>query len=244
MKQLRPVTLFITIASLIVGAVMAAVVFNKRALSFGRTDSAKEANVVSPAVLAPQAFVPDGLPVVLSDINAITLSQDNDKQAFVSALQFQLVASGRDQLTSLNLMVFEFDSEGKLRRVNAWVRPVDLSSGKTEEITLPIERRLPNGNRLLLGVERANGPSSRWETDFADLAKGMAAAAGHQRLVNIAARQEQPAQDDSGALLCSEGFRRALALAQAGDKTGITSYTCNQHDRSYQFTFNGKVLTQ
>jgi len=244
MKRLRSVTLFITIASLAVTVVTATVAFNKRALSTGRVGSAKESQGASPVVLAPQAFVPDGLPIVFSDLNAVTENRGDNKQAFVSVLQFQVVTPGSDQLTSLNLMVFEFDSEGKLWRVDGWVRPIDLSPGKTAEITLPLERRLPNGNRLMLGVERANGPARQWETDFADLARSVAAATGSHPLVNTAAKQGQPAEDDSGASLCANGYRRALALAQAGDGSGVTSYTCNQHERSYQFSFNGKVLVR
>jgi hypothetical protein len=188
--------------------------------------------------------VPDGLPVALSDINAVTENRGDNKHAFVSALQFRAVAPSGDQLTSLSLMVFEFDSQGKLRQVNGWVRPVDLSSGKSADMELPLGRRLPNGNRLLLVVERANGVTNCWETDFADLARGVAASVVGQPSFNTAARQEQPVQDDSGASLCINGYRRADALAQLGDGSGITSYTCDQHEGSYQFTFNGKVLTR
>ena len=244
MKRLRPVTLFITIASLVVGAVVAITAFNKRDLSTSGVSSAEGVRVASPAVPAPQTFVPDGLPVVLSDLNTITETRGKNKQAFVSALRFRAVTPGSDRLTSLNLMVFEFDSEGKLRQVNGWVRPVDLSSDKSAEIELPLGRRLPNGNRLLLVVERANGVTNCWETDFADLARGAAASVVGQTSFNAAARQEQPVQDDSGASLCINGYRRADALAQLGDGSGITSYTCDQHEGSYQFTFNGKVLTR
>src|SRR5262245_35482717 len=192
MKRLRPVTLIITIAFLSVGAMTAIVAFNKRALSTGRSGSAEGARGASPVVFAPQAFVPDGLPIVFSNLSAVTENRGDNKQAFVSALQFQVATSGGDQVTSLNLMVFEFDSEGKLRQVNGWVRPVDLSSGKSAEMELPLGRCLPNGNRLLLVVERANGVTSCWETDFADLARGVAASVVGQTSFNTAARQEQP----------------------------------------------------
>src|SRR5262245_14909994 len=118
MKRLRPVTLFITIASLVVGAAAAIVAFNKPDLSTSGVSLAEGARVASPAVPALQAFVPDGLPIVLSDLNAVTENRGDNKQAFVSALQFQVATSGSDQLTSLNLMVFEFDSDSKLQQVD------------------------------------------------------------------------------------------------------------------------------
>jgi hypothetical protein len=121
---------------------------------------------------------------------------------------------------------------------------VDLPSGKSAEMELPLGRRLPNGNRLLLVVERANGVTNCWETDFADLARGVAASVVGQASFNTAARQKQPVQDDSGASLCINGYRRAQALAQVGVGSGVTSYICDQHEGSYQFTFNGKVLTR
>ena len=242
MKRLRLATLFIAIAFLSVGAMMAAVAFNKRALSAGGAASAEGAQGASPIVLAPQAFVPDGLPIVLSNLNAVTENRGDNKQAFVSALQFQVVTPVSDRLTSLNLMVFEFDSDSKLQQVDGWIRPVDLSSSKATEITLPLERRLTAGNRLLLAVERAGGAVRRWETNFADLARGSASViVGGQSPAGLA-RNEAPAPDDTGAAVCSNAFRRAMALANSGEKSGLTSFTCNQHKRSFSFSFNGKSL--
>lgn len=244
MKRLRPVTLFlfITIAFLTVGAMTAIVAFNKRALSNGRAGSGEGSQGASPVVIAPQAFVPDGLPVAFSNLNAVTENSGDNKQAFVSALQFQVATPGSDQLTSLNLMVFEFDSDGKLQQVDGWIRPVSLSSGKAAEITLPLERRLPAGNRLLLTVERAGGAAKRWETNFTDLARGSASAIGGGQSAASLARNEAPAPDDTGAAVCSNAFRRAMALANSGEKSGLTSFTCNQHKRSFSFSFNGKSL--
>ncbi len=204
--------------------------------------SQQEAQAQSPAQIGALTYVPPGAPVVFSNL---TISGDQTgARQFLSSLKLRVATPGNDRLTSLNLMLFEFDAEGKLRRVDGWVRDVDLAAGKFTELTLPVERRARGGHRLALALERANGPGRRWETDFADLAKGVAAAASGNPPVNPAVRQEQPAEEDTGAALCGSGYRRALALAQAGDGSGITSYTCDQHERSYQFTFNGKVLTK
>lgn len=242
MRRLRPATMFITIASLVVGVVTTTVVFNKRALSTGGAGSAEGAQVTSPAVPTPQAFVPGGLPIVFSDLNAVTENRGDNKQAFVSALRFQAATPGSDQLTSLNLMVFEFDSDSKLQQVDGWIRTVDLSSGKPAEITLPLGRRLPNGNLLLLAVERAGGANRRWETNFNDLVRGSAPVVAGRQPAAVFARNESPAPDDTGATVCSNAFRRAMALANSGVKSGLTSFTCNQHKRSFSFSFNGKNL--
>lgn len=242
MRRLRPVTLFITIASLVVSVMTATVVFNKRALSTGGIGSAEGAQVTSPAVPAPQAFVPDGLPIVFSNLNAVGENRGDNKQAFVSALQFRVATPSSDRLTSLNLMVFELDSDSKLQQVDGWIRPIDLSSGKTAEITLPLERRLPAGNRLLLAVERASSADRQWKTNFTDLARGSASVVAGGQLAAVSARNEAPAADDTGATVCSNAFRRAVALANGGEKSGFTSFTCNQHKRSFRFSFNGKSL--
>lgn len=244
MRRVQPVTLFITIAFLSAGAMMAIVAFNKRALSSGRVGSAERAQGASPTVLALQSFVPDGLPIVLSSLNAVTENRGDNKQAFVSFLRFRAVTPSSDQLTSLNLMVFEFDSADKLRQVDGWIKLVDLSSGQAAEITLPLERRLPLGNRLLLAVERAGGATGRWETNFTDLAHGSASVIAGGRSPAGLARNESPAPDDTGAAVCSNAFRRAMALADSGEKSGLTSFTCNQHKRSFSFSFNGKSLSK
>jgi hypothetical protein len=244
MRRVQPVTLFITIAFLSAGAMMAVVAFNKRALSSGGVGSTEGAQGASPAVLALQSFVPDGLPIILSDVNAFIENRGDNKQAFVSFLRFRAVALGGDQLTSLNLMAFEFDSAGKLRQVDGWIKPIDLSSGKAAEITLPLERRLPPGNRLLLAVERAGGATGRWETNFIDLAHGSASVIAGGRSPTGLARHESPAPDDTGAAICSNAFRRAMALANSGEKSDLTSFTCNQHKRSFSFSFNGKSLSK
>lgn len=187
-------------------------------------------------------YAPPGAPVVFSN-----LTVDNDRtgsRQVISSLKVRVATPGNDRLTSLNLMLFEFDSGGALRRVDGWVRDVDITAGRNMEITLPVERRARDGHRLALALERANGADRRWETDFADLARGVAAAVGSHPPIDPTVRQEQPDVDDTGASLCGNGYRRALALAEAGDGSGITSYTCNQSERSYQFTFNGKVLTR
>jgi hypothetical protein len=242
MRRLRAVTLVIAIAFLSVGAMTAIVAFNKCALSTGRAGSAEGAQGAPPVVLAPQAFVPDGLPIVFSNLSAVTENRGDNKHAFVSALQFQVATSGSDQLTSLNLMVFEFDSDSKLQQVDGWIKTVDLSSGKAAEITLPLERSLPAGNRLLLALERAGSAARRWETNFTDLARGSASAIVSGQSPAGLARNEVPAPDDTGAAVCSNAFRRATALANSGEKSGLTSFTCNQHKRSFSFSFNGKSL--
>jgi hypothetical protein len=53
-----------------------------------------------------------------------------------------------------------------------------------------------------------------------------------------------PRTSRSGAAACGKAFRRAMALANSGEKSGLTSFTCNQHKRSFSFSFNGKSLSK
>ncbi|MGE0133400.1 MAG: hypothetical protein AB7U82_35435 [Blastocatellales bacterium] len=240
MKRSRSLGLLVLVVCAL--TFVTAIAFSHRSREWPQAAAQQEAQAQPSPQISALTYVPPGAPVVFSNL---TISGDqNGARRFLSSLKLRVATPGNDRLTSLNLMLFEFDAEGKLRRVDGWVRDVDLDAGKTTELTLPVERRAREGHRLALALERANGAAKRWEADFADLAKGVAAAASGNPPVSPSVRQEQPAEDDTGASLCGGGYRRALALAQAGDGSGITSYTCDQHERSYQFTFNGKVLTK
>jgi hypothetical protein len=232
------------------GAVLGVTVLTIVAMSVNRQvvfDSIAETQQDRPAIVTavPLAvtLVPAGLPVALSDSTA-TLESSGDKAQLVSAVNFQVASLNAEKLTSLNLAVLEFDPQGALRRVDGFARRVDLSAGRTQTITLPINHLVRTGHRLALTVDRADSADRRWEADFNELARGVATVLAGNPTANVSARNESAASPESGALLCAGGSRRALALAAAGDRSGITSYTCNQQQRSFQFTFNGKALLQ
>lgn len=216
---------------------------NSRAL-FSRAANMQDRQPVAVPVPLPVVLVPAGLPVALSNSTATTESGGDNKPQLVSSINFRAASLNAEQLISLNLAVLEFDQQGALRRVDGFVRRVDLSGGRTQAITLPLDHSVRIGHRLALTVERADSTSRRWEASFNDLARGIAIVLAGSPTANVSAINEPPAPPENGAALCASGSRRALALAAAGDQSGITSYTCNQQQRSFQFTFNGKALLQ
>lgn len=220
----------------------AAIIYGRSPRNAPRATTQQEAQQ-APVQVSALAYVPPGAPIIFSNL-VIDSEQDGARSQFLSSLKLRVATPGTDRLTSLNLMLFEFDAGNRLRRVDGWIRGVDLAVGRTTDITLPIQRRARAGQRFVAALERAGGAAKRWETDFSGLAMGVASLVGGGPPFTPVVTQLQPVADDSGAALCGNGSRRALALAQIGDRIGITSYTCDQHDRSYQFTFNGKSLAE
>lgn len=200
--------------------------------------SANPAQIV--ATLPPFGFVPAGAPVRLVNLSADVFAAGKQSTQFVTTIKGRVVAVGNDKFDSLNLMVFEFDTTAMLRRVDGFVLPLDLSSAKPADLILPLGRKVPTGHRLVLSVERANGDAKGWEMNVADLARGSAAIAANVEPPGLSARESSTARPDSGAALCSNGFRRAMALAQLGDRASVTSFTCDQQEGSFTFTLQAK----
>lgn len=190
--------------------------------------------------LNPAGFVPLGLPVRLQNLSAEASTLGKQNALLLSALKARVIVTGNDKINSLNLMVFEFDENTMLRRVDGFTLPVELTTGRPVEISLPLSRRIQPNSRLVLSVERADGESKGWEMNPADLVRGSAAVAVNGTPPGLIAREGSAFQPDTGAALCSNGFRRALALAQLGDKAGVTSFTCDQQEGSFTFTFQAK----
>ncbi|MGH9801776.1 MAG: hypothetical protein ACRD82_15550 [Blastocatellia bacterium] len=200
--------------------------------------TANPAQVV--AVLPPMGFVPAGAPVRLVNLSADVFAAGKQNTQFVTTLKARVVAVGNDKLDALNLLIFEFDGNAMLKRVDGFVLPIDLSAAKPADLNLPLGRKIPAGNRLVLSVERANGNAKGWEMNVADLARSSAALAANVEPPGLGAREGGIVRPDTGASLCSNGFRRAMALAQLGDRAGVTSFTCDQQEGSFTFTFQAK----
>jgi hypothetical protein len=192
---------------------------------------------------AMMAYVPPGIPVGLSNFSITNADPGNAKNPYQQAIRFRASASGGEALVSLNLALFEFDAKALLKRVAGWVRTVDLQKDGTVEMTLPFERRLSSEHRLVLVVERAGSGRRRWEANFNDLAKQATNITSGKTLSQLLIKESDATAEDSGSALCLSGLRRARALAQISDTKGTyTSYTCDQHQGSFAFTFSGKSL--
>lgn len=196
-----------------------------------------------PKTIPLAAFVATGMPVVLSNVVALTARAENEKADRPAQLRFIVAGAGRSDLTSLNLLLYDFDEKGLLRRVDGWIRNIDLAAERgAATITIDLERRLQPNHKQVLAVERVNSAKGTWDALPVDLGRAAAnALAGTQANAAIQ-RADVSLPDDYGAAVCSNGFSRAQLLTQAGDGASVTSYTCNQHERSFTFTFAGKAL--
>lgn len=228
-------------AIVLVGVAAAAVTVTQAVRSRSAANStATSAQVV--AVLPPFGFIPAGAPVRLVNLSSDVFAAGKKNTQFVTMLKARVVAIGNDKLDSLNLMVFEFDGNAMLRRVDGFVVPIDLSGARPADLTLPLGRQVPLTSRLVLAVERADGDAKGWEMNVTDLVRGSASIAAERTPPGLSAREGNAVRPDSGAALCSNGFRRAMALAQLGDRASVTSFTCDQQEGSFTFTFQPKQI--
>ncbi len=192
-------------------------------------------------------LVPVGIQVAVSQLALVSEPSASPKGGKTvsgpAQLKFRLQPQGSEKLTSVNLALFEYGENGALRAVNGWVRQQELSDPGGAEFTLDLERRVAPGARLVLAVERGNSRETTRDTAFTDLARaGNAKAVGRPFIIPASKSSASAMPDDSGSALCANALRRAMSLAQSGDKAGVTSFTCDQHNRTFTFTFNGKNL--
>lgn len=232
---------FVIVATVLAISAIAGLALNRRVF-ISRPANLQESQPVITTVPLTTALVPADMPVALRDSTATIERDGSRKTEMVSSVNFQAIAVGPEKLTTLNLMVLEFDERGLLRRVDGFIKSVDLTEEKVESFRLPVERRVRLGHKLALAVELAASATRRWEADFDNLTRGVARIVGGNPPGSVTARDVSPVSADTGSALCGNGMRRAMLLAQAGDKTGLTSYTCNQSESSFTFTFNGKNL--
>jgi hypothetical protein len=199
------------------------------------------------------AFVAGDMPVVLTGLTIAKGApgvKDDAGRAEQSEgpaqLRFQVADKGRNNVKSLTFALFDFDERGLLRRVDSWARAVDLSEEKgPTEITLNLGRNLHPQHRQVLAVEHARNDNRTWRAQFSGL--GRAANKVSNGTPDASAtvdRTEKALPDEVGSVLCSNGFRKAMLLAQLGDGQSVTSFTCDQSNRSFSLTFNGKDLGQ
>ncbi len=197
MKRYSSLVIFIGAAC----ALSLAIGFARTAVNRGshQDPTPQIAQAPSQVAIDASAFVPAGLPIVFSNLTVESEKVDDTKTEGFARLKLRATTPGSDDLTSLNLMVFEFDTANKLRRVDGFVRNIDLSTGKTSELTLGLGRRIRSDRRLVLSPDHINGRSKRWKTDFSDLARGVAASIANRPPPPARVDQEQPVPDDAGA---------------------------------------------
>jgi hypothetical protein len=251
MNRFRLIAIFFcAICLLVVMTIYAKTIAERASPGYpGTAATRKVENTAQPSVTQKEilidSYVVPGLPVTLSNVIAQVDQQDNQNDDWAAALQFSVKSQSKSKLTGLNLALLDFNGAGRLSQVDGWVKTIELLPAGSTEVRVELKRRITPGDRLVLAIERVNGTEGTRDVSFTDLARTVAA------LVTAAPTQAPAVQfastalpDDYGSSLCRNALARAMALSQAGDKTRVTSYTCDQYDRSWSITFNGKILTQ
>lgn len=192
-------------------------------------------------------LVPVGIPVAVSQLALVSEQSESPKTgkpvSGPAQLKFRLHPQEGEKLTSVNLALFEYGENGALRAVNGWVRQQELSDPGGAEFTLELERRVAPGARLVLAVERGNNRETTRDAVFIELAHASSSKAVGRPFAVPASKSSAEAQpDESGSALCANAYRRAMALAQEGDRSGITSFTCDQSGSSFSFSYPDKIL--
>ena len=212
------------------------------------------------ASLPLSAFVADEMPVTLTGLTIVkdqpaakaagqAVAQASDQAANTAEglpqLEFKVASKGGHKIKSLTFALYEFDEKGLLRRVDSWAQAMDVNDERgPAKITLQLERKLNPQHRQVLALEHVRSEGATWRADGPGLGRAANKTSNGAPSSAVVNRIEKVLPDDTGSVLCSNGFHKAMRLAQLGDGQNVTSFTCNQSNRSFSFTFNGKDLGQ
>jgi hypothetical protein len=184
-------------------------------------------------------YVARGFPLLVSNAVVVSTRGASEKSDAPATARFTVANRDTARINSLTLTIFEFQGN-RLRRVDGWIRDVALNANATADITLDLARRVTAGDKLILAIERTNGPSATRDVNFLALAVN-ASASGVPPDTPVTSAG-QPLPDDVGPSFCHNVLRRVMTLKNAGDRTSVTALSCDQADRSYTFSFNNKAL--
>jgi hypothetical protein len=181
-------------------------------------------------------------------VSASILTSEDNKIEGVAHVKLQVSLPTEAKIKSLNFVLLGIKGSGELEMVKGWVRDVDFTLASGADLTLHLNRRITNGDKLALAVERASSEATTYQTDFSEMSQAVIAKVRNEGSASVAVqRAAQPLPDEAGADLCNNALRRAMSLAQSsekkGDKIHITSLLCDQQDRSYTITY-GKPKTR
>ena len=182
------------------------------------------------------AIVPEGMPIGI----ASATEEDNEKGHEIKATIF---GKGTGKINSIAYTTYEFDPTGNLVRVEGGIKRIDLEAGKVAPLSIVPQRRSNPKNRLMLALEKATAEKESWSASHLELANAGAEKAKSKPASALKGKKDKEAvTEDFGSGFCINGYRRALELSTVGEKTPPTSFTCDQNERAYAFTFQGKTL--
>ncbi len=201
-------------------------------------------------------FAADDMPVTITGLTVVkdqpvtktAGAADNkaaDQTEAAPQLQFNVASKGGHKIKSMTVALFDFDEKGLLRRVDSWGQTLDVNDEKgPAKVTLQLERKLNPLHRQVLALEHVRSEGATWRAQLPGLGRAANKTSAGLPTSAVTNRLEKALPDERGSVLCSNGFRKAMLLAQLGDGQSVTSFTCDQNNRSFSFTFRGKNLGQ
>jgi hypothetical protein len=198
-----------------------------------------------PVPVIASYFNPAGMPVRIATTTAGT-----DKGA--TSLNYSIANTSGTEISSLDLVLFDFDPAGKLMKSQAWNLQTSLKAGASANFSQRLKSRATKNSRLILSVEavRSDADFSRntatgWQVGFNELAQTVAlvATGGKDPGLQSAQRPTKIAEL-AGSAYCSDAFVKAFQLSKISDAKALSSFTCDHHERTFVFGFNGKDLVQ
>ena len=217
-----------------------------------KTPAASAKAITQASPVKHGVFVADDMPVAITGFT-VSQSQAANKTAGATAdqteglpqLEFNVASRGGHKIKSMTFALFDFDEKGLLRRVDSWGQTTDVNDEKgPAKISLQLERKLNPLHRQVLALEHVRSEGATWRANGPGLGRAANKTSNGLPSSAVTDRIEKVLPDEVGSVLCSNGFRKAMQLAQLGDGQSVTSFTCDQNNRSFSFTFNGKDLGQ
>ena len=220
--------------SIVAGLAIAGFTASKRFTN--QVSARQKTGAADPKPKDVDAIVPEGMPISL----ATATEEDNEKGHEIKAT---MTGKGTGKINSIAYVTYEFDPTGNLVRVEGGIKRIDLEAGKDAPLSIIPQRRSNPKNRLMLALEKATSDKESWSASALELANAGAEKAKGKTLSPLTGKKDKDVvTEDFGSGFCVNGYRRALDLAAVGEKTPPTSFTCDQNERAYAFTFAGKTL--
>lgn len=238
-SQLRRKANFIALLlTLIIG--LATLAVGKRILFPVTAQQQVTTGAATPTAATPKevdVIVPEGMPL---SFTAAT-EEDNEKG---HEIKTSLTSKHASKINSLTYVTYEFDPTGNLMRVEGGIKRIDLEAGRSAGISIIPQRRSNAKNRLMIALEKVTTDKDSWSASPLDLAIAGANKAKGKEQPASGKKDKEKIEEDFASGFCINGYRRAIQLAEVGEKTPPASFTCDQSERAYAFTFRGKTLVK
>jgi hypothetical protein len=235
MKRLRPVTLFILIASalgLMIGFAKTRIL---RSMAGGAHIASPQAQ---PQPINVGLFVVQGMPVQFSDVIV-----RNDKGS--ADLGYTLVNNSGGLIGGFDMALLNFNTAGKLMGIQSWSVQTNVGASARQSFSRNLRHKVTPGDRLVLCVEAIRGDAKMWWVEFNDLAQAIGASVTGANVTPPEVKQRAEKIPESfGGAYCSDAFGKAFRLAKSGDGKGLTSFACDRDQRFSAFRFSAKSLVK